>query len=135
QWISVRELYDYVRDEVRVITPNQRPNMISHLEGELYVARSRWVAPATLPRELLDGLDSPAPAIREGAVNGLAELLHGRDRGLADAARRRLESVAASDDSRRVSSAAAAALGAPSAAVAAPEPAPAPPPETTVAET
>ncbi len=135
QWISVRELYDYVRDEVREITPNQRPNMISHLEGELFVARSRWVAPATLPRELLDGLDSPAAAIREGAVNGLAELLHGRDRGLAEAARGRLESVAASDDSRRVSAAAAAAL-APSEAeaetraiesapvVAAPEPAP-----------
>jgi hypothetical protein len=59
-WISVRELYDYVCDEVREITPNQRPNMLSHLEGELYVARSRWVAPAMLPRELLDGLASPA---------------------------------------------------------------------------
>jgi hypothetical protein len=125
-WISVRELYDYVCDEVREITPNQRPNMLSHLEGELYVARSRWVAPARLPRELLDGLASPAAAIREGAVNGLAELLRGRDRGLAEAARGRLESVAASDDSRRVSAAAAAALAAPEpvAAVAA-SPAPA----------
>jgi hypothetical protein len=109
-WISVRELYDYVCDEVREITPNQRPNMLSHLEGELYVARSRWVIPTTLPRDLLDGLDSPVAAIREGAVNGLAELLQGRDRRLADAARRRLEHVAASDDSRRVSGAAAAAL-------------------------
>jgi uncharacterized caspase-like protein len=35
RWISVRELYDYVCDEVREITPNQRPNMLSHLEGEL----------------------------------------------------------------------------------------------------
>ena len=113
-WISVRELYDYVCDEVREITPNQRPNMLSHLEGELYVARSRWVVPSELPRELVDGLDSPAAAIRAGAVNGLAELLHGRDRGLADAARRRLESVAASDDSRRVSAAAADALAPPS---------------------
>ena len=128
-WISVRELYDFVRDEVREITPNQRPNMISHLEGELYVARSRWVVPSELPRELIDGIDSAAAAIREGAVNGLAELLHGRDRGLADAARRRLESVVANDDSRRVSAAAAAALAPPAAAAPQAEPAPEPQPE------
>ncbi len=120
-WISVRELYDYVCDEVREITPNQRPNMLSHLEGELYVARSSWVAPATLPRELLDGLENQFPSVREGAVNALAELLNGRDRGLADAARRQLEGVVATDDSRRVSTAAAAALAAAS-------PAPSPPP-------
>jgi len=118
-WISVRELYDYVCDEVREITPNQRPNMLSHLEGELYVARSRWLAPATLPRELLDGLDNQFPAVRAGAVAALAELLHGRDRGLADAARRRLETVAATDDSRRVAAAASAALAAPTPAPAA----------------
>jgi hypothetical protein len=126
-WISVRELYDYVCEEVREVTPNQRPNMLSHLEGELFVARSRWVAPSALPRELLDGLDSAAPAIRAGAVTGLAELLHSRDRGLAEAARRRLERVAASDDSRRVAGAAAAALAPPAPeirTIAAPTPAP-----------
>jgi hypothetical protein len=123
-WISVRELYDYVCDEVREITPNQRPNMLSHLEGELFVARSRWVVPATLPRELLDGLENQFAPVREGAVAALGELLHGRDRSLAAAARSRLESVAAGDDSRRVAAAASAALAA---TPPAPEP-PAPPP-------
>src|SRR5260370_1141253 len=27
RWISVRELYDYVCDEVREVTPHQRPNL------------------------------------------------------------------------------------------------------------
>jgi hypothetical protein len=131
-WISVRELYDYVCDQVRDITPNQRPNMLSHLEGELYVARSRWLAPATLPRELLDALENPIVSVREGAVRALAELMAGRDRALAAAARGQLEAVAATDDSRRVSGAASEALGAPAAAPAVeapldPKPAPAPP--------
>ena len=53
--ISVEELYDYVCEQVREVTPDQSPNMLSHLEGELYVARSAYVAPvpaAELPAEL-----------------------------------------------------------------------------------
>ena len=81
-WISVRELYDYVCDEVREITPNQRPNMLSHLEGELYVARSRvgraGDAAARADRR-------PREPVRVGPRGrrrtALAELLHGRDRG------------------------------------------------------
>jgi len=106
--ISVQELYDYVCDTVRNVTPGQRPNLLSHLEGELYVARSRWVAPAELPEDLLRTLESPYAAVREGAVAALAQLL--ADRRLANHARARLEEVAANDDSRRVSTAAAAAL-------------------------
>ena len=78
RWISVRELYDYVCDEVREVTPHQRPNMLSHLEGELYVARSRYVAPVALPPELLDALANPLASVRAGAVAALAELLRGR---------------------------------------------------------
>jgi hypothetical protein len=129
-WISVRELYDYVCDEVRERTPNQRPNMLSHLEGELYIARSRYVLPVTLPDELLEALRNPLSAVRVGAVGALAELVTSGSPGIAAAARARLEEVAASDDSRRVCAAAEAALtGAEIAAESAPEERPEPEPE------
>jgi Caspase domain len=111
-WISVRELYDYVRDEVRELTPNQRPNMLSHLEGELYVARSRYVIPLALPPQLLEALQNPLAQVRAGAVGALAELMRADPR-LAPAARAWLERVAADDDSRRVAMAADSALGDP----------------------
>ncbi|WP_051325088.1 caspase family protein [Candidatus Solirubrobacter pratensis] len=114
RWISVRELYDYVCDEVRELTPHQRPNMLSHLEGELYIARSCYVAEVKLPAELLDALANPLSAVRTGAVSALAELLESQHQGLAAAARARLERVVVEDDSRRVSAAAEVALaGAP----------------------
>src|SRR3954469_6319463 len=111
RWISVRELYDYVCDEVRELTPHQRPNMLSHLEGELYIARSCYVAEVKLPAELLDALANPLSAVRTGAVSALAELLESQHQGLAAAARARLERVVVEDDSRRVSAAAEVALG------------------------
>jgi Caspase domain len=112
RWISVRELYDYVCDEVREVTPHQRPNLLSHLEGELYVARSRYVVPVTLPSELLDALANPIASVRAGAVAALEELLRGPDRALSAAAHERLTAVAANDDSRRVTDAARSALAA-----------------------
>src|SRR5262249_47888106 len=86
-WISVRELYDYVCDEVRERTPNQRPNMLSHLEGELFIARSRYVVPVELPAELLEALRNPLAAVRIGAVGALGELLTDGSAGMAEAAR------------------------------------------------
>jgi hypothetical protein len=112
RWISVRELYDYVCEEVRAATPNQRPNMLSHLEGELYIARSRYVVPVSLPAEVLEALDNPLPQVRAAAVATLVELMQADPR-LADAARERLEAVARGDDSRRVAAAAESALGRP----------------------
>ena len=110
--ISVEELYDYVCEQVREITPNQNPNMLSHLEGELYVARSSYVAPvspAELPPELRSAIDSPLAGVREGVVSELARLLSGHDPAVAEAARGALRHLA-DDDSRRVGAAAAAAL-------------------------
>jgi Caspase domain len=112
RWISVRELYDYVCVEVREATPNQRPNMLSHLEGELYIARSRYVVPVSLPVEVLEALDNPLPQVRAAAVGALVELMRADPR-LAVAARERLEAVAGGDDSRRVAAAAESALGRP----------------------
>jgi hypothetical protein len=117
--ISVRELYEYVCDEVQELTPNQRPNLLSHLEGELYIARSSYVAPVPpgeLVPELQAALENGLPAVREGAVAELSRLLTGRDRSMAEAARLALRDLV-KDDSRRVSKAAeealAAAAGAP----------------------
>jgi hypothetical protein len=110
--ISVEELYDYVCEQVREITPDQTPNMLSHLEGELYVARSAYVAPvpaAELPVELRSAIDSSLAGVREGAVRELRRLLEGRDAGVAEAARRELERLT-EDDSRRVAAAAARVL-------------------------
>ena len=76
--ISVEELYDYVCEQVREVTPDQSPNMLSHLEGELYVARSSYVAPvpaAELPMELRSAIDSSLAGVREGAVRELGRLL------------------------------------------------------------
>jgi Caspase domain len=130
--ISVDELYDYVCERVREVTPNQSPNMLSHLEGALYVARSSYVAPvdaAELPVELRAAIDSPLAGIREGAVTELARLADGPDRALEAAARESLAQLA-QDDSRRVAAAAAGVLaGAERAADAEPALATAAPPE------
>jgi uncharacterized caspase-like protein len=40
QWISVDELYDYVYDRVKDVSPNQTPTKQIALEGPLYIARS-----------------------------------------------------------------------------------------------
>ena len=111
--ISVEELYDYVCEQVREITPDQSPNMLSHLEGELYVARSSYVAPVPaeeLPVELRAALDSTLAGVREGAVTELRRLLGAHYSGLAQSAREALQSLT-EDDSRRVAAAARAALG------------------------
>ena len=54
--ISVDELYDYIFDRVRELTPNQTPTKQSALEGPLYVARSNYtrsVEPAKLDERLI----------------------------------------------------------------------------------
>ena len=127
--ISVEELYDYVCEQVREITPDQSPNMLSHLEGELYVARSSYVAPvppAELPAELRSAIDSSLAGVREGAVRELRRLLGAHDAGVAEAARRELSRLT-EDDSRRVAAAAARVLAGEQ-ETAAPMPAPRPEP-------
>jgi hypothetical protein len=127
--ISVEELYDYVCEQVREVTPDQTPTMLSHLEGELYLARSSYVAPvsaAELPPELRAAIDSPLAGVRVGVVSELERLLAGHDPALAAAARGALAHLT-EDDSRRVATAASAALGEEGPSEAAPAAAPAPP--------
>jgi hypothetical protein len=110
--ISVDDLYDYVCEQIREVTPHQRPNMLSHLEGALYIARSTYVAPVTpaeLSPPLVAAIANPLARVREGAVGELSALLDDRDPGTVAAARAALARLAG-DDSRRVGAAAAEAL-------------------------
>jgi Caspase domain len=111
--VGLDELYDYVYEKVRAATPNQTPGKWTYgVQGELVIARrSRPVTtPARLPRGLQEALDNPLAGIRVGAAQELGRLLHGRNEGLALAARLALEELTG-DDSRAVAAAAAAALG------------------------
>ncbi len=108
--VALDELYDYVYDKVRAVTPRQSPGKWTFgVQGELFVARrARPVdTPAPLPPELQGAIDSPFAAVRAAAVQELARLLHGRHAGRALAARLALERLS-EDDSRSVAAAAAA---------------------------
>ncbi len=117
--VGLDELYDYIYDKVRAVTPNQTPGKWTFgVEGELHIARrSRPVTmPAPLPSELQHGIESPLAGIRAGAVHELAGILRGSHAGMALAAQLALEQLA-DDDSRAVAAAATAALSAPAPAV------------------
>jgi Caspase domain len=111
--VALDELYDYIYDMVRAITPNQTPGKwMFGVQGEMVIARrSRPVTtPAELPRELQEAIGSPLAAVRAAAVQEVTRLLTGRHAGLALGARLALERLT-NDDSRTVANAAAAALG------------------------
>ncbi len=112
--IGLDELYEYVYDAVRRVTPNQTPSKWSlGMQGELYVARRSKpiTTPSTLPDDLKEAMDSSFPSVRSSAVSELGRLLRGRHAGLSLAARRGLERLTA-DDSRSVAAAASATLAA-----------------------
>ena len=112
--VSLDELYDYVYDKVRVVTPNQTPGKWTFgVQGDIYVARrARPVTtPVPLPSELQQAIDHPIAGIRVGAVQELARLMRSRHAGVALAARLALEHLV-EDDSRAVIAAASEALAA-----------------------
>ena len=110
--VALDELYDFVYDKVRTVTPNQTPGKWTFgVQGELVIARrSRPVTtPAPLPAELQDVIDSPLAPVRAAAVQELARVLHGTHAGRTLAARLALERLT-DDDSRIVAAAAAEIL-------------------------
>ena len=108
--IGVGELYDYVDQRVRAAVPQQRPQKIIRLEGELYIARSARGPDAmrALPRHVRDAVASPIDDVRLTMVSVLASMAAGSTPE-AIAARRVLE-VLSGDDSSRVAEAARAAI-------------------------
>ena len=111
--VALDELYDYIYDKVRAVTPSQTPCKWTYdIRGELVIARrSRPVTtPSPLSDDIRSAVESRLASVRMGAVQELELLLHGRHQGLALAARLTLEQLT-DDDSRTVSAAAAAALG------------------------
>ena len=116
--VALDELYDYVYDKVRAVTPHQTPGKWTFgVQGELVIARRSHpvTTPVPLPPELQEAVDSPFAGVRAGAVPELARLLRNRHAGLALAARLTLERLT-QDDSRATSAAATAALQAHAAA-------------------
>jgi hypothetical protein len=110
--VALDELYDYIYDTVRAVTPHQTPGKWTFgVQGELVIARRSQpvTTPAQLPREVQEAIDSPLAAVRAAAVQELARLMTARHAGVALAARLALERFT-SDDSRTVATAAAAAL-------------------------
>ena len=110
--VALDELYDYIYDRVRAVTPNQTPGKWTFgIQGELVIARrARPVTtPVPLPPELQEAIDSPLAAIRAAAVQELARLLRGTHAGRALAAQLALERLT-EDDSRTVAAAATSAL-------------------------
>jgi WD40 repeat protein len=102
--VSVQDLYDYVYDRVRETTPDQTPNMMSTLEGPLYLARSRYeppVMPAALQPDLVAALASNLILVRRGAVDELAHLARSPDPAVVLGALQALEALA-NDDSKTV---------------------------------
>jgi hypothetical protein len=114
-YIDLDELYDYVYDAVREVTPYQSPGKWTFgVQGDLVIARRSGpvTEPSPLPTEIQESLGSPLAGVRAGAVDELIRLLVGSHQGLALAARQTLERLAAEDDSRTVVAAASAALAA-----------------------
>ena len=72
--ISVDDLYDYVYDRVREITPGQRPLKKSELEGPLYLARSVRVLEPAAPAPEPEPEPPPPPTRRRWLLLAAAAL-------------------------------------------------------------
>ncbi len=94
RFVSVDELYEYVYDRVREMTPNQSPTRLSSLDGPVYIARSSYerpVEPVPLPQELTDLAQHPYSGARLSAIDELSAMLSSENRGIALSARLTLE--------------------------------------------
>src|SRR3954447_18835185 len=104
--IALDELYSYVYDRVVAEMPQQRPKRQEDVDGRILVARNvHWA----LPSYLQSAVESPIPAQRLGAVDGLAHL-HRVGNDFVRASVAQYLTALAEDDSRAVSAAASAVV-------------------------
>lgn len=111
--VGLDELYEYVYDRVRRVTPHQTPGKwMLDVRGDLRIARrARPVSvPAALPSDLQEAIDHSLPGVRAGAIPSLVRMLSVAHEGRVLAARLALLRLA-EDDSRMVATAAREALG------------------------
>ena len=100
--VSLSELYDYVYDRVREVSPRQTPSKWEFgVHGSLLIARNphRRIMPDPLPPEVLDLVEHSTSAGRLAAVGELARLAAGANRNRGAAARNALTRLV-DDDSR-----------------------------------
>ncbi|MFD4638879.1 caspase family protein [Lentzea sp. NPDC058436] len=111
--VGLDELYEYVYDRVRRVTPHQTSGKwMLDVRGDLRIARrARPVSvPSALPAELQEAIDHSLPGVRAGAIPELRRMLSVAHEGRVLAARLALRRLV-EDDSRMVAAAAAKALG------------------------
>src|SRR5215207_7079253 len=78
--ITVDNLYDYAYEQTINTTSKQTPGKWSYSQqGEIVLRQSTNIKAQPLPAELINGLESPLPYVRAGAVRQLEELLKGNN--------------------------------------------------------
>lgn len=110
--VSVDELYDYVLDQLREITPRQTPGKLIDTEGTIFIARSTKAISGlgALSKDIRTAMSSPLAGVRKGIVEELEPLLISENETERMAARAALVQLS-NDESERVAAAAATALG------------------------
>jgi hypothetical protein len=111
-WVGLNELFGFVAERVRRVTPHQTPHLWAFgSEGDLLLAHSRRrrVTAGDLPAEVVEAIGSSFAATRLGVAVELRDRLLGPDLGQALAAWNALTGLV-SDDSRRVSATAEEAV-------------------------
>jgi hypothetical protein len=88
--ITVDEWYDYVYDEMQRSAKRQTPHRTVTGSGRIPIARSLR-QPIDLPVELMTGIKSPFPRVRQGVAESLAEMLFDHDPAVARTAREHLK--------------------------------------------
>ncbi|HEX5013095.1 MAG TPA: caspase family protein [Candidatus Limnocylindrales bacterium] len=111
-FVSINELYDYLEDRVRQLSPSQTPTKSAFNQvGDWVIAQSmRAPTIRILPASVQAQLKSEDALDRFAALIDLRDLIEGSDPRVSEAAMKALEKLTG-DDSRRVSAAASRLFG------------------------